>query len=86
MKWAVSLCIIALLVAPNIGMGAVPTAMPMFVTEQQAQQHCPDDTVVWLNTRTGVYHLKGTRWYGATKEGAYVCLKETQGRPALNGQ
>ncbi|MGH2478043.1 MAG: hypothetical protein ACRED7_12345 [Stellaceae bacterium] len=72
---------IALSPAPSLAANA-----PLFPTEQQAQQHCPNDTVVWLNTKTGVYHIKGSRWYGATKDGAYVCQHETSGRPALNGQ
>ena len=49
---------------------------PHFHSEQEAKQHCPNDTVVWVNTKTGVYHFKGERWYGATKEGAYECRKE----------
>ena len=47
-----------------------------FSTEQAAKQHCPSDTVVWLNLNTGVYHFKGDHWYGNTKNGAYVCQKE----------
>lgn len=42
---------------------------------------CPRDTVVWLNQRTGAYHLPGDRWYGHTKNGAYVCEKQA----ATNG-
>lgn len=62
---------------------------PHFHTEQQARRHCPNDTVVWVNTKTGVYHLKGERWYGRTKEGAYVCRKEADAegdRMTKNGQ
>jgi len=61
----------------------------LFPTEQQAQQHCPRDAVVWLNTASGVYHLKGQRWYGATKHGAFVCKREADlagDRGSLNGQ
>jgi hypothetical protein len=32
---------------------------PLFTNEQQAQQHCPADVVVWLNIPSGVYHFKG---------------------------
>lgn len=41
-------------------------------SESAAQAHCPSDTVVWLNTRSGIWHEKRMRWYGATREGAYV--------------
>src|SRR5260370_35401444 len=50
--------------------------LAMFDTEVAAQRHCPSDVVVWLNTKTGIYHEKGMRWYGRTKEGAYVCRRE----------
>jgi len=68
---------------------ANPTPAPHFHSEQEAKQHCPNDTVVWVNTKTGVYHLKGERWYGATKDGAYVCRKEADAegdRMTRNGQ
>jgi hypothetical protein len=65
------------------------TSAPRFHSEQEAKQHCPNDQVVWLNTKTGVYHLKGERWYGATKDGVYVCRKEADAegdRVTRNGQ
>jgi predicted outer membrane protein len=49
---------------------------PEFATEVAAQGHCPSDTVVWLNTKSHVYHEKGMLYYGHTKAGAYVCRKE----------
>jgi hypothetical protein len=61
----------------------------MFDTEAAAQTHCPSDVVVWLNTKTGIWHEKGMRWYGHTKEGAYVCRKEAAAagyRDTRNGQ
>ena len=62
---------------------------PHFHSEQEAKQHCPNDTIVWVNTKTAVYHLRGERWYGATKDGAYVCRKEADAegdRMTRNGQ
>lgn len=37
-------------------------------------------TKVWVNTKSGVYHCAGTRWYGATKNGEY--MTESQARAA----
>ena len=31
-----------------------------FETESAAQAHCPNDIVVWLNTKTGIWHEKGS--------------------------
>ena len=63
--------------------------LAQFDTEGRAQAHCPSDTVVWLNTNSGIYHEKGMRWYGRTKHGAYVCRKEADAagdRDTRNGQ
>lgn len=64
-------------------------AQTLYTTSNAAQAHCPNDTVVWLNTRSGVYHFQGERWYGNTEEGAYVCEKEADDagdRPTRNRQ
>jgi len=63
--------------------------LALFSTEAAAQAHCPRDVVVWLNTKTGIWHEKGMRWYGRTKYGAYVCRKEAAAagdRDTENGQ
>jgi hypothetical protein len=76
--------------APLSAAGPAPApALATFAFEEQAQKHCPSDAVVWLNLPTGIYHLKGTRWYGRTTNGAYVCDKEAEAagdRGALNGR
>ncbi|MEA2688989.1 MAG: hypothetical protein QOJ39_2576 [Candidatus Eremiobacteraeota bacterium] len=62
---------------------------PGFDTETAAQGHCPTDNVVWLNTNSRVYHLKGQVYYGHTKVGAYVCKKEADSagdRETQNGK
>jgi hypothetical protein len=76
--------------SPQPGSAVVAYAsIPMFSTEAAAQRHCPSDQVVWLNILSGIYHLKGMRWYGRTEHGAYVCRREADAagyRETRNGQ
>lgn len=51
-------------------------AAQQFDNEQAAQQHCPSDSVIWQNLRSGSVHTKGQPWYGKTHVGAYICRKE----------
>lgn len=74
---------------PAIAATTTLGALQLFSTEAAAQAHCPHDTVVWLNLPSGIYHLKGERWYGRTKHGAYVCKREADAagdRETRNGQ
>ena len=65
-------------------MSAVATGVPAagagnppgFTDEASAKAHCATDEVVWLNTKSKIYHLKGTHYYGTTKQGEYACRKE----------
>jgi hypothetical protein len=64
-------------------------ALNLYQSQDAAQSHCHSDTVVWLNTNSGVYHFQGERWYGRTKHGAYVCEKDADAagdRATENGQ
>ena len=62
-----------LLLAPSLGT-AFAENLQLFPTELKARQHCDSsDIVVWLNTATGIYHLKGMRWYGNTTSSAFIC-------------
>ena len=64
--------------------GGVATGVPVsgsvnppgFNDEASAQAHCTNDQVVWLNTRSKIYHEKGTHFYANTKNGEYACRKE----------
>jgi hypothetical protein len=60
--------------APGTG---APAAVGQFATEGEARSHCPGDTVVWANLDSKIYHFSGTRDYGNTKKGAYMCERDT---------
>jgi predicted lipid-binding transport protein (Tim44 family) len=57
-----------------------PTGANEFAAEALAKAHCPVDLVVWANLKTKVYHFSGTKNYGTTKEGAYMCEKDALGQ------
>jgi hypothetical protein len=52
---------------------AAATAAPATASETQTQASCPGGTVVWVNTKSHIYHFKGTSDYGNTKQGTYMC-------------
>jgi hypothetical protein len=59
-----------------------PTGANEFAAEAQAKARCPADTVVWANLKSKIYHFSGTKVYGTTKEGAYMCEKDALGQGA----
>ncbi len=72
--------------APSTGS---PSGTGQYATEAQAKASCLGDTVVWVNLRSKIYHFAGTHNYGNTKDGAYMCERDTatQGmRAAKNEQ
>ncbi len=76
------LIVLGLLIGPA-SYAQTPTHTP------PAQLSCPGDRMVWVNTRSGVYHYKGERYFGSTKEGKFVCEKDAlrEGdRATRNGQ
>ena len=59
------------------------------VHEPPHRMSCHGDKLVWVNTKSGVYHFKGERDYGSTKEGKFICQKQADAegdRPTKNGQ
>jgi len=54
-----------------------PSGAGQFATEAQAKAQCPTDTVVWVNLNSDIYHYNGTKDYGTTKKGAYMCERNT---------
>jgi hypothetical protein len=59
-----------------------PIGANQYTTEGQARLRCPLDTVVWVNLSSKIYHFTGTKDYGTTKRGAYMCEKDTAGAGA----
>ena len=55
-----------------------PEVLVAFRTEQQAQEHCPKDTVVWVDPQSGGYHLNTSPSYGSAGAGRYACRGEAE--------
>jgi len=73
--------------------GAVTVASGAFaqtpVHQPPAGMTCPGDKVVWVNTRSHVYHFKGERYFGSTEDGKFICEHDADkegDRPTRNGQ
>src|SRR4051812_50154763 len=61
--------------APQSAMAQVLTP---FRYESQAQRHCPEDTIVWLDFGSGRYYLKSQRRYASGYTGSFVCRNEAR--------
>jgi hypothetical protein len=61
---------------PAASVPANPAGANGFSTETAAKTHCPTDTVVWVTLPSNIYHFTGTRYYGNTKRGAYMCERD----------
>ena len=66
--------------APDVPTANTGSAAQRFRDEASAQAHCPSDSIVWVNTRSGAVHAKGDRYYGHTRNGAYACQGEMPAR------
>ena len=60
----------------TIGAAALP--LTPYRYESQAQRHCPDDTVVWLDFRKGIYYSRSQKRYGQGSTGSFVCREEAR--------
>ena len=49
------------------------SSVQQFKTEADAKSHCGTDQVVWGNTSSHALHDPGTKYYGKTTHGAYMC-------------
>lgn len=61
---------------PSASKGGPTLEAGQFADEASAKARCPTDTTVWVNLPSKVFHYAGTKSYGTTKRGAYMCEKE----------
>jgi hypothetical protein len=67
-------------IALGIVAGGLRTAdaASAFASGEEASAHCPSDTVVWVNTRSHIYHYPGISshthsYFGNANAGVYMC-------------
>jgi hypothetical protein len=58
--------------------GARAQVLALFQHEDQAQRHCPADTVVWLDFKKRKYYLVGQKLYGSGLHGSFVCREDAR--------
>ncbi len=75
MRATVGIMLVFLLFSPG-RLAALP--LTIFRHQDQAQRHCPSDTVVWLDFAKRTYYSKGQRKYGQGVNGSYVCRNEAR--------
>ena len=75
-NWPIGLAI-ALMVALT-ATGSSAQVLSPFRYEDQAQRHCPADTVVWLDFSKRKYYLSSQKLYGSGLHGSFVCLQEAR--------
>jgi len=73
--------------APSTSAAQPSQGAPTYSSENTARASCRDQ-VVWMNTdpASHIYHFSGSKDYGHTKNGAYMCKADADkiGRAAKN--
>jgi hypothetical protein len=64
----------------NYGSTATPSGAGEFASDQQSPRSLPVGHIVWVNTKSRIYHFGGTSNYGNTKHGAYMCEADAKAR------
>lgn len=72
-----------------VAIAGVPALAQTHVQQPPAGMACPGDKIVWVNTRSHVYHFQGERYFGSTRQGKFICEHDADregDRPTRNGQ
>jgi hypothetical protein len=67
-----------ILAAASTYNAAAQGPLSLFPNAAQAQQHCPNDSVVWLDFKKRIYYLQGQRLYARGRTATYVCREEAR--------
>lgn len=57
---------------------AEPRVEGSYTSEAEAKKACADGAVVWVNSASKIYHAAGTRDYGKTRRGFYMCQAQAE--------
>jgi hypothetical protein len=64
---------VGLLICGGAAEAAKTSSQKMSQQTPPSSMKCPGDSVVWVNTRSHVYHLEGDPYFGSTKHGKFMC-------------
>lgn len=73
---AYTICLLTAPIVAGSATNAAATPLTPYRYEAQAQRHCPDDIVVWLDFRKGIYYSKQQTRYGRGGTASFVCRGE----------
>jgi hypothetical protein len=73
-----AMCLAAVLAAAGAVDAAAQGPLSLFPNAAQAQEHCPNDSVVWLDFKKRIYYLQGQRQYARGRTATYVCRNEAR--------
>jgi hypothetical protein len=78
MRGTLVLSLSASLLLLKTGFAGAQGPLSLFQIAEQAQQHCPNDTVVWLDLKKNIYYVHGQRQYGRGRTAWFVCREEAR--------
>ena len=49
-----------------------------YASDAEAKARCGTDTVVWVDSSSHIYYVAGSKDYGKTKNGAFMCKAQAE--------
>jgi hypothetical protein len=57
---------------------AAAAAPGQYASDAEAKVRCGTDTVVWVDSSSHIYYVAGSKDYGKTKNGAFMCKAQAE--------